>query len=425
MNSLFEDPDDLTGRGSDLEGRTALLKVFSQAIAGADAYAAVRSAVTRDDDSLRIGNLFTSTARVREIAFVAVGNAADPMASAFVKVLGDLVTQGLVIGPGDGPDNVPFRHRKVEDTYLPSAEGAHAATDALELASALKEGDVLVPLISPGALAMLAQPLPDSSATEMSEVWKRLARASSPESLAEWVATCSPAQGGGLSLATQGAVVEALVVTRGEDPAITGGGPATLPILHRGERVRSILKEAGVDPARIPSSKDLEGSRSSSRSERAKVHVVSITTPTDGLESAGSEAGEHKHTPKLVPVERELPPEEAAREFVREAEVAFRRPIPPKFYGQAAFAGVTLGAPEGMEHNELLERFLSEGRKTLRRRDVTLGLLYTGGSRSPRMSRSVGMTDVATEPALVGMSPGFTDVGTLAVAWRTPQRARK
>ncbi|MDG6913256.1 MAG: DUF4147 domain-containing protein [Nitrososphaerota archaeon] len=121
MNSLFESSEHLVEAGQHPEARKALLTALSEAIAGADAYAAVRSAVNREGENLRVGNLFTHISRVREIAFVAAGHAALPMASALVAALGDSVTQGLVLtSVGEAPD-LPFQIRRVTEATLPSS----------------------------------------------------------------------------------------------------------------------------------------------------------------------------------------------------------------------------------------------------------------------------------------------------------------
>ena len=424
MTSLFDAPDVLTNTGSDLEGRRALLKVFSSAIAGADAYAAVRSAVNKEGNDLRVGNLFTHASRVKEIAFVSVGIAAVPMASALVAALGDLVTQGLVICPEREATGLPFQVRQVVDTYLPSSAGAAAAEEALELASGLGKGDLFIPLISPGALGMLATPPPKMARESFLHIFEQVRSTIQREgALNEVMAALSRSQGGRLAQATRGAKTEALVVHNG-GAALTGGGPATRLTAEVWERARECLDEAGIRPNPLHSLPGTPPSGPDDKTAPSQTRVVAVAGPIEALESAGDEAGHAKHTPRLLWVHRDGPPEALAAQFVQEAEAAFRRPYPANFRGQAAFAGLSLGTAEGMESTDLLARFLQAGRQELHRRDVTLGALYTGGSRPPHVNGCVGLTDVTSEPVMTGMKGGFTDVGVVAVAWRTAQRGR-
>jgi hypothetical protein len=421
MNSLFESSEHLVEAGQHPEARKALLTALSEAIAGADAYAAVRSAVNREGENLRVGNLFTHISRVREIAFVAAGHAALPMASALVAALGDSVTQGLVLtSVGEAPD-LPFQIRRVTEATLPSSEGSLAATEALELASGLKTGDLFLPLLSPGSLGMLATPEEGVTLEVLrTEVSRALTSDPSGPLSSEVAGALSRAQGGKLAGAAGQATVEALVVERGEGAAWIGGGPASRPASGSGGHVRSFLEESGTWQ-RLPSplKERIEGGERLQERAPRGVHVVSIEGPREALESAGAACGQAKHRPTLLWVHDTSPPGTVAHRFVKEAETALRRPLPKGFRGNAALAGLTLGLPEGVVREEPLREFLETARRELRRRDVTIALLQTAGSVGSGKEMCVGMVDAESAPAYSSMRGGFTDVGTIAVAWKT------
>ncbi|HUJ78325.1 MAG TPA: DUF4147 domain-containing protein, partial [Thermoplasmata archaeon] len=128
--------------------------IYRAAVTGADAYRVTRTAVRREGTVLRLGNRFVPLARYHEIAFLALGSAAVSQALAVSAALGDRLTQGFVVGPDPLPREVPFRSR-VEPTGWPAR--SPVADEAVELAGGLTERDLLLVLLSPGALGFLAK----------------------------------------------------------------------------------------------------------------------------------------------------------------------------------------------------------------------------------------------------------------------------
>src|SRR5208282_1540846 len=69
---------------------------YRAAVAGADVYRFLRIALRRERGILRVGNRFVADGRYREVAFVAVGHAANSMALAALDVFGERLTQGYL-----------------------------------------------------------------------------------------------------------------------------------------------------------------------------------------------------------------------------------------------------------------------------------------------------------------------------------------
>ncbi|MGA8536291.1 MAG: DUF4147 domain-containing protein, partial [Thermoplasmata archaeon] len=147
-------PETPEPKGPDPIHRTA----YQSAVTAADAYRSVRFALRREEGVLRIGNRFVADTRYRQVAFVALGNAAGSMALAALHVFGDRLTQGFLAGPEAVPDELPFRGVIVPPGlpgYAGSAEVVQAAT---EIAEALGPQDLLLFFLSPGALRVLCHP---------------------------------------------------------------------------------------------------------------------------------------------------------------------------------------------------------------------------------------------------------------------------
>lgn len=415
------------------EERQDLVEVLTSAIRGADAYAAVRRAVKNEENVLRIGNRFVRRSKVKEVAFLAVGHCAAAMARAFHDALGELVTQGLVGGPEPPPDPWPFLFRKVTDPMLPSPAGVAFCAEALELAGGLGEHDLFVPLISPGALGMLASPPPGLALGDFRELLGEVAR--SPEAatdLPRVAAALSMTQGGRLGAAARTTRVEALLVERGDGGRALGAGPTVPPDPRTPVAAREVLERRRLFnglPAALRETLTPDAAISSF--DVARIHNVVVAGPADALDTAGAEAAERKHRPSLVNLHDTSSPELAAASLLRAMDQKAPKASRQEGSGIALFSGLSLGVPEGGETREVVGRFLKAARDGISHREVSVALMSTVGSIRPEATPSGGIVDArtpfATEafrpaaPGALDLRPGFTDVGAIAVAfWTQP-----
>ncbi|MGA7861852.1 MAG: DUF4147 domain-containing protein, partial [Thermoplasmata archaeon] len=162
------------------EPRPPFQTAFRTAIEGADAYRAVRAGLRLHDDILRIGNRFVSVDRFREIAFVALGNAAGAMALAAQEMLGERLTQGLTAGAVPPPDVLQFQSMAVPDAWPGSSGSAAALASVLELVSDLHDQDLLLLLLSPGAFSITAGPPTGWDPGRWRDLLQRVASRSGP-----------------------------------------------------------------------------------------------------------------------------------------------------------------------------------------------------------------------------------------------------
>lgn len=425
---LFRNPQGTLLVGSDPEARRAVSGILQEAVKGADAYLAVRRAVRREEGALRVGNLFVPEGELGEVAFVAVGNCAAPMAQALHDALGEQLTQGFVAGPMPPPPPWPFLYYPVVDPVLPSPESVGVADHALELAASLGKRDLLIPLLSPGALGMLGSPPPGVFLEEYREVLETVAEGPEGASLLPVAAALwGRAQGGRLARAAAGVRVETLLIESGE-----GGTPvAGMPTLPLGEPSKETLRKA-LDArgllSRLPRAlTDPFHNRPLPFPER--VHSVVVGGPTDALEAAGESASDHRHHPRLLGVHDPSPPREAARNLTSAVE-DFASLLPPKpGEGLALFQGLSLGRPEGGITREDLADFLEEAHRTLLRRKTLVAVLLTSGSLGERTRPSGGIVGAETPfdrrtflqggTGALDLRPGFSDVGAVAMAYLT------
>ncbi len=425
-------------RGPDPVHRRAL----EAAVSGADAYRLTRAAVRVDGRTLRLGNRFVPVARYHEVAFVAVGRAAVSQALAAHHALGERLTQAYTIAPESTPPEVPFRDRVAASSGPGAAEAAELGAAVTELAGGLARGDLLLVLLSSGALGYLAAPPQGVGADAWRAELDRLHAlgASGAEVAAIARVEASGPVGGRLGLATEAEVVT-FVVDRGLGAAQLGGGPTVL--VDEAERAtsRAVLERVGAW-AGLPAARRTPFLPDASRLKSRPAHVdrpVVVAEPADALREASAAVGEKRWLPRLVDLAGARPPEAAAERFVARAEELLRASdedaATVDAVGLVAFATLTLDLPEGADEGPALDRFLAHAQQQVRRREMTVGAARTsgaprapsGGAASPRPAGGVvGARAPGERPTArpLPMRSGITDVGVLATAVLPRARSR-
>lgn len=431
------------------EPRSPFETAFRTAIEGADAYRAVRAGLRLHEDILRIGNRFVPVSRFREIAFVALGNAAGSMALAAQEMLGERLTQGLVASAVASPEALQFQHLRVPDPWPGSGAAESARSSLLELVTGLGSEDLLLVLLSPGALAVTAGPPAGWDGPR----WRRLleeirTRAGALDMVRVARGVGTGAIGGRLGAAARAPLVVTLVVDRGEGAEWVGGGP-TVPVSEEDRgRVAALLADT-----------EAAGSFATPPLPGPNVHrPVVVTGPADAIEAAGNLLAGQGWISRLVAVHLPGGPAEAAARFVEGLETIrteqVAEPLParagssgslgttvpsiplpttdtpsarPQSRGLAVFATATFDTVEGGERGEEVRAFLRAASQVTIRREAYLGALRTAGDIADRggaagswMGRRLD-GEVPTESFPV--RPGFTDVGTLLVGF-VPWAAR-
>ncbi|MCI4326579.1 MAG: DUF4147 domain-containing protein [Thermoplasmata archaeon] len=411
------------GKGADAMHATA----FRAAVEGADAYHGVRSALRRDGPTVRLGNRFAPIARFREIAFVSVGNAAISAAYGAHDALGSAITQGYMAGPNPVPPEIPFRGTVVPPGR-PGRAGADAAlADILELAAGLGEKDLLVLLVTPGAVVTLAAPPPGFDGPAWSEWLSSLsaAGASSAEVAVVVRALGRGGVGGRVAAAASAAEVLPLVVDRGEGGVRVGGGPSVAVSPTERAEARATLERLGrlaglPAEARATLAPDPSLPRSISR----KLHrPVAVAGPSEALRSAGDAITTRGYTSRLAAMTIGGNAPTAAADFVDRADGVVASALgggAPKSKGVVVFAPSTLNVPEGDDERTQFVAFAAAASARIRRRGMTVGVYQTGALPEPKGAAGV-VVDAAGSagpavPRPLAMRPGITDVGCLLVA---------
>lgn len=414
---------------------------FRAAVTAADAFRSVRLALRRESGTLRIGNRFVADGRYRQVAFLAIGRAANAMALAALATIGDRLTQGFVAGPDPVDPHLPFQGAQVPAGWPGTDRAEPVVQAALEIAEGLSEQDLLLVLLSPGALRALAGPPPGldpaAFAGFLADVHRRGATGREVDRLARVLGT--GAVGGRLAAAVRSADTATLVVDRGDGATGVGGGPMRPVTSSERTEARAVLERVGLEatlplPARDLLRPDSAAPLSGAAGERRPVVVAS---PGDALRAAADAVFDKGWTSRLAFLEVRESPASAAATFVGRAETLVAGEglsASSRTKGVGSFAMLTLGLPEGVDEGPGLAEFLTAARGQLRRREMSVGLFRTAGVQGSPEFPAGAVVGAATNPDAVtrpgparsiAMATGITDVGLLAVALApTPAKSR-
>jgi glycerate-2-kinase len=406
-----------------------LSAVYRAAVQGGDAYRGVRSALRREQGVLRVGNRFVPDGRYREVAFVALGRAANSMALAALHVFGDRLTQGFLASPEEPPAALPFRSATVGDGWGGDAAATEIIGATREIAESLRESDLFLLLLSPGALRSLLLPPPGMEPRQFSELLRTLHEGGTSGAYVGAVARVlgDGGVGGQLLPASLSADLQCLIVDRGGGPLSVGGGPTFPVTVPERMQARAALQEAGLF--------DHLSSAAAGRLDAAALpdsgpqrRPVVVASPADALRASADLAFDKGWTARLGVLGLNEPPAAAAQRFLASVDTVVaseRLGEGSRSKGVVVFATTTLDLPEGVAERGACEEFLACTRAALRRREMSVGLFRTSGPTVARTDFAGGAVGAPGEPnsrappdavRAIRMRTGITDVGMIAAA---------
>jgi hydroxypyruvate reductase len=219
----------LTSRAARARLRAAAGAILRDALLAADPGRLVRAHVSSGRSRVDVAGLRFDPRRGR-LFLVAAGKAAVPMAAAAEEALGDHLAGGVAVSTA--PEAALGRVRLLTASHpVPDARGVSAAAEVLELARALRRGDLLLVLLSGGASALLPAPADGLTLEDKATATRLLLRAGAPiHELNAVRKHLSRLKGGGLARAAHPARVVTLVLSDvvGDDLSTIASGP-TVP----------------------------------------------------------------------------------------------------------------------------------------------------------------------------------------------------
>jgi hydroxypyruvate reductase len=230
------------------ELRSAAGEIFNEALLAADPEEAVHRYFRRRRGVLRVGDIDYFLSQFQRIFIIGAGKASVRMAQALERILGDLVSGGLVIttrGQAGRLRNVLVREA---GHPLPDQDGVRATEELIELVSPLSDHDLVICAFSGGGSALLTSAMEGISVADLQRANKLFL--SSGMNIAEINTVrkhLSRVKGGRLAEKIYPATMITLVLSDviGDLPEVVASGP-TAPDTSTYSDAKAVLERRGL-----------------------------------------------------------------------------------------------------------------------------------------------------------------------------------
>lgn len=298
--------------------RETLEALFRAALRAVEGERLVRAAVSIRGDRLAVaGRPLPATAR---LVVAAIGKAAASMAAGLEAVAGARIARGLVVtkdghapSPGAAATLPSLRWTMRETGHpVPDARSEAAARELLALATATRPDDVLLVLLSGGASALLACPLPGLEQRDLVAATRvLLASGAAIDEVNVVRKHLAEVAGGRLARAAGAGHIEVLVVSDvpGDRLDVIGSGPCLPDASCHGDALAVIERRGLRDrmPPRVLAA--LSAGAAGARPESPKpgdpgfdrVRTTILASNATALAAAGAEAARRGLHPILLP----------------------------------------------------------------------------------------------------------------------------
>ncbi|MGD2186461.1 MAG: glycerate kinase [Desulfobacterales bacterium] len=228
--------------------REHALQIFKTGLQAVDPEQAIMHHVTVNDNMLLIGSRQFNLKDYDRILVVGAGKAAAPMARALEDLLGDRISDGVIVVKDE--HDLPLKSIKVREAGhpVPDKRGVRGTEEILSLVENAGEHHLIVCLISGGGSALLIAPVGDISLEDKQHATKLLL--ASGATIHEFNTIrkhLSRAKGGRLAQMAYPASVATLILSDvvGDDLDVIASGP-TVPDSSTFQDAEQILKNYGI-----------------------------------------------------------------------------------------------------------------------------------------------------------------------------------
>ncbi|KPK23911.1 MAG: glycerate kinase [Nitrospira bacterium SG8_3] len=230
------------------EMRNQALEIFQAALRAVEPVEAILKHVKMEGESLLIGKRRMELSKFDRILVVGAGKADAPMAQAVESLLGERVSDGIiVVKDGHG---LPLQRVKVHEAShpVPDERGLGGTEEILSLVSGAGERDLVICLISGGGSALLVAPAQGVTLKDKQQVTQLLlACGASIHEINTVRKHLSRVKGGGLAHAAHPATLVSLILSDviGDDLDTIASGP-TVPDSTTFHQAGQILERYGI-----------------------------------------------------------------------------------------------------------------------------------------------------------------------------------
>jgi len=156
------------------EGREAVIDMIEHALQAVDPYQATRELVRLEGSILSVGYLNFDLSKRGDIYLLGMGKATFPIAKAMEEILGERITEGLIIVKEGQKGNLGRVKVREASHPLPGSRGLEAAKELKAIAERTREGDIVFCAITGGSSALAPLPVSGISLEEKKRVHELL-----------------------------------------------------------------------------------------------------------------------------------------------------------------------------------------------------------------------------------------------------------
>jgi glycerate-2-kinase len=156
------------------ELRRELLNAIETALENVDPYKLTKKLVGVNDGQLVIGNLQFDLRRTDRIYVIGAGKATFPVAKALEEILGDKISEGLIIVKEDEKRTLSRIKVRRAGHPIPSEAGYLAAQEIVKMASEARDDDLYLVAFTGGCSALMPYPVKGVSLEDKRQVTRLL-----------------------------------------------------------------------------------------------------------------------------------------------------------------------------------------------------------------------------------------------------------
>lgn len=169
MDKYVQNSESLSDHGN-ISLRKTMIDIIDHSVCASDPYQATRRLVCLNGEVLHIGDLTLSLKNFERIRVIGAGKATYPIAKALEDILGDRITDGLIVLKRGSEGSL----KKIQVLFgshpIPDEDGHQAAKRMMELAESCTSKDLVLAAITGGSSALLPLPVEGVSLADKKRV---------------------------------------------------------------------------------------------------------------------------------------------------------------------------------------------------------------------------------------------------------------
>ncbi len=169
VDTYIKNRAELTSHGYK-KGREAAVAIIEHALRASDPYAATKNLLNLKGETLTVGSLHFDLAQRGNIYVLGAGKATLLIAKALEEILGERITEGLIIVKRGQDDTLKRIEIRRASHPIPDKDGFDAAQDIKRIAKKAQKNDIVFCAITGGSSALMPLPISSVNSEEKGQI---------------------------------------------------------------------------------------------------------------------------------------------------------------------------------------------------------------------------------------------------------------